>query len=143
MNVSTSTDTNINYLPFFIIFGVIMVVFLIINFYRYLKYNPDENNDPYYCFKAIFLLIIYLFKYIAVTIWLWIFCFSAYCFCFYKFQKTVYLILPDPNSSTTLTKSFEAFFYINFSFMLASLFILIFNMTNETDFFLIDWEKEK
>jgi len=138
--VSSASTTSINYLPFFIIFGVFMIIGFIFNFYRYMKYNPDENNDPYYCFKAIALLLIYIVKYIAVTIWLWLLCFSTYCFCFYKFQRTVFLILPYPSSDTSgLYSGFQAFYYINFSFMIVAIFILLFNMTNYTDYFLIDW----
>jgi hypothetical protein len=54
------------------------------------------------------------------------------------------LILPDPSNDTSgLYKSFEAFYYVNFSLMIVAIFILMFNLTNYTDYFLIDWEKEK
>lgn len=34
-------------------------------------------------------------------------------------------------------------FYITFSFTVVAIFILMFNLVNSTDYFLIDWEKEK
>lgn len=139
---SNASNSSLNYLPFFIIFAVLMIVCLVPNFYRYMKYNPDQHNDPYYCFKAIALLLIYLVKYVAVTIWLWLLCLSAYCFCFYKFQQTVYLILPSSDVNG-LYSSFRAFYYVTFSFTIVAIFILLFNMTNYTDYFLIDWQKDK
>jgi uncharacterized membrane protein len=109
-----------------------------------MKYNPDENNDPYYCFKAIFLMFVYIVKYIAICLFLWLLCFSTYLFCFYKFQQAVDLIIPSfANDTSGIYQTFAAFFYINFSFTIVAIIILIFNLTNTTDYFLIDWEKEK
>jgi hypothetical protein len=105
-----------------------------------MRYNPDENNDPYYCFKAIFLLFVYIVKYIGVGMWLWIFALSAYCFCFYKLQRTVYLVLPDPIADfSSFYIPFQAFYWTNFSFVIVAVFILFFNLSNNTDYFLIDW----
>jgi len=131
-------------MPFLAVVGVVMIVTFIIDFYRYMRYNPDENNDPYYCCKAIFLLLVHLVKFIAVGVWLWLLCLSGFCFCFYKFQQTIYLILPSPSNDTTgLYSIFMALFYITFSFTVLAIFIMIFNLVNSTDYFLIDWEKEK
>ena len=119
---------------------VVMVVLLAINFYKYNRYNPDENNDPFYCFKVLLYLAVYLVKYVAVCMFLWTFCLSAYCFCFYKFQETVFLILPN---SGDFNKMFEAFYYTTLSFTLVAMLIMAFNLVTRTDYFLIDWEKEK
>lgn len=109
-----------------------------------MRYNPDENNDPFYCCYAIVLLLIHMVKYVAVGIWLWVFALATYCFCFYKLQQTVYLILPDPSNDTSgLYATFAAFFYITFSFTIVAIFITFFRIVNSTDYFLIDWEKEK
>jgi hypothetical protein len=141
---STSATTTLNYMPFLAIFAVGIVVVFLLDFYRYLKYNPDENNDPYYCFKVILLFLIHVVKYVAMGIWLWVLALSTFIFCFYKFQQTVFIILPSPATDTTgIYKTFEAFFYITFSFTIAALVIMIFRLANSVDYFLIDWEKEK
>lgn len=131
-------------MPFLAVFAVGIFVVFILDFIRYLRYNPDENNDPYYCCKVIFLFLIQIVKFVAAGIWLWLLALSTYCFCFYKFQQTVYLILPNPNNDTTgLYSIFGTFFYIAFSFTIVAIFIIFFKVVNQTDYFLIDWEKEK
>ena len=105
-----------------------------------MKYNPDENNDPYYCFKAIFLMFVNIIKYIAMGIHIWLLCFSAYLFCFYKFQQTIYLIVIDlGNDKSGLHQSFRALFYVTFALTILALVIFVFNFINSTDYFLIDW----
>lgn len=90
------------------------------------------------------MFFVHIVKFVAVGIWLWVFALSAYCFCFYKFQSTIYLILPNPSSdSSGLYTTFGAFFYITFSFTIVAIMIMIFRIVNYTDYFLIDWEKEK
>ena len=80
----------------------------------------------------------------AVGIWFWILALSTFIFCFYKFQQTVYIILPSPSSDNTgLYAAFEAFFYITFSFTMLAIFIVFAKLTFYTDYFMIDWEKEK
>ena len=132
-------------MPFLAIFAVFILIFFIFDFYRYLKYNPDEGNDPViYCGKVVLLCLVHLVKYIGVGIWFWILALSTYCFCFYKFQQTVYLILPSPTNDTTgLYSTFAAFFYITFSFTIAAIFIQFFRIVNFTYYFMIDWEKDK
>lgn len=144
VSLSKGADQSINYTAFLAVFMVGMMVIFVINFYRYMKYNPDENNDPYYCFKAIFLFFIFIIKYLAVAVHLFLLCFTGYVFCFYKFQRTVYLSLFDAyNDTSGLYQIFYALFYVNFSFLFIAVLIQVFNMTNTTDYFLIDWEKEK
>ena len=127
-------------MPFLAVFAVFIVVFFIFHFYRYLKYNPDEKNDPYYCCTVIVLFLIQVVKYVALGIWFWILALSTFCFCFYKFQQTVYLILPSPSNDTSgLYSTFDAFFYITFSFTIVAIFIQFFKIVNYTDYFLIDW----
>ena len=127
-------------MPFLAIFAVFILVFFIFDFYRYLRYNPDEKNDPYYCITVILLFFVHIVKYIGVGIWFWLLAFSTYCFCFYKFQQTVYLILPSPSNDTTgLYSAFDAFFYISFSFVIVAIFIQFLRLVNYTDYFLIDW----
>jgi hypothetical protein len=141
---SKSSDASISYSAFLVVFLVVMVVLFILSFYRYMKYNPDENNDPYYCFKAIFLFLVYVVKYLAVTVHLWLLCFSGYLFCFYKFQRTIYLVIVDVgNDKAGICMFFQGLFYVNFAFLALAVFIQVFNLTNTTDYFLIDWEKEK
>lgn len=141
---SNAESTTINYMVFLGVFAAGIMVVFILDFYRYLRYNPDENNDPYYCCKVIFLFLIHIVKFVAAGIWLWLLAFSTYCFCFYKFQRTVYLILPSPvNDTAGLYSAFSAFFYITFSFTIVAIFIIFFKVVNQTDYFLIDWEKEK
>jgi hypothetical protein len=60
-----------------------------------MKYNPYDQNDPYMCFKIIFIFLIRAIRHWGIFLWIWLFGVSAYCFCFYKFQQTVYLLLPD------------------------------------------------
>lgn len=139
---STSSSTTTSYFIFFVIFLVVAMLVFAFNFYRYMKYNPDENNDPYYCFKAIFLFLIYVIKYVAMSTHLSLLCFATYLFCFYKFQQTVSMMVPDTGSDTAgLYQSFQAFFYLNFTFTFVAIIIFIFNLVNSTDYFMIDWEK--
>ena len=141
-NNSNASSTTLNYLPFLAVIAVIMLVTFIIDFVRYLRYNPDENNDPYYCCKVIFLFLVHIVKFVGVAVWIWLLLLSGFCFCFYKFQQTVYLILPSGSNDTTgLYSIFMAMFYITFAFIILAIFILIFNLVNSTDYFLIDWEK--
>ena len=144
MTTSQAQATSISYMALLVVFMVSMLVFFGLDFFRYLRYNPDENNDPYYCCKVIFLFLVHIVRFVAVGVWFWMLALSAYCFCFYKFQQTVYLMLPSPaNASTGLYSSFEVFFYITFSFTMVAIFIVFFRVVNSTDYFLIDWEKEK
>jgi hypothetical protein len=137
---SKSADPSLNFTTFLGVFMAGMFVIFIINFYRYMKYNPDENNDPYYCFKAIFLFLVYIVKYLSMGIHIMLVFFTGYVFCFYKFQRTVYLTLIDiGNDTTNLYQMFLAIFYVNFSFLFLAVFIQMFNLTNTTDYFLIDW----
>ena len=110
----------------------------ILNFYRYMKYNPDPNNDPYYCFKGIFLGFVYMLRYMGIGLHLFLLCLSIYAFCFYKFQQTVFLILPTEKSFMDF---FDGLFYSTFCLIFLAVFILLFNMVNSVDIFLIDWEK--
>lgn len=139
-----SVDPTISSIGFLVVLLVGAILVFIVNFYRYMKYNPDENNDPYYCFKAIFLFLICIVKYIAVGIFLFLLVFTGYLFCFYKFQRTLYMTIIDLGSDKTgLHQTYFAFFFMNFTLMMLAVFIQMFNLTNTTDFFLIDWEKEK
>ena len=141
---STAESTTLNYIPFLAIFAVGIMVFFVFDFFRYMRYNPDENNDPYYCLKAIVLFLVHIIKFVGIGIWFWLLALSTFCFCFYKFQQTVYLILPSPvNDTTGLYKTFDSFFYISYSFTLVGVFIVFFKVVNYTDYFMIDWEKEK
>ena len=126
------------------IFFVVILVVFILNFYRYMRYNPDENNSPYYCFTVILLFFVQVIRYVAVGLNIWLLVLTTFIFCFYKFQQTVYLLLPSSGSDTSgLYKSFEALFYTNYSLMVVAIIIFTFNLANSVDFFLIDWEKEK
>lgn len=142
MSYSTSSSSTTNYFLFFVIFLVVAMLIFGFNFYRYMKYNPDENNDPYYCFKAIFLFLVYVVKYVAMSTHLSLLCFTTYLFCFYKFQQTVSMIVIDLGNDTSgLYQSFQSFFFLNFAFTILAIFIFIFNLVNSTDYFMIDWEK--
>ena len=124
----------------FIVYNVGLLIILIINFYRYLKYNPDETNDPSYMFKMIGVLFLMGIKFWAIGMWIFLFGASAYCFCFYKFQQTVFLLLPDMVSNWyPYYHSFMALFYVQFSFMFISVFLLFYDLSSSTDYFLIDW----
>lgn len=141
---SNASSTTLNYMPFLAVIAVIMVVTFIIDFVRYMRYNPDENNDPYYCCKAIFLFLVHIVKFVGVTVWVWLLLLSGFCFCFYKFQQTVYIILPSAaNDTTGLYSIFKAMFFITCAFIVLAIIIMMFNLVNSTDYFLIDWEKEK
>lgn len=143
---SSSTDTiNIVVTAPFIVFNVVVLVGFIINFYKYMKYNPyDDQNDPYIMFKVIFIFVLRAIRHWGIALWVWLLGVSAYCFCFYKFQQTVYLLLPD-----TVTQwmgyydPFMVVFYLQFGFVLLSVFLLVYDLSTVTDYFLIDWEKEK
>jgi hypothetical protein len=81
---------------------------------------------------------------LAVAVHLFLLFFTGYVFCFYKFQRTVYISLIDVwNDTSGLYLIFYALFYVNFSFLFVAMLIQVFNLTNSTDYFLIDWEKEK
>ena len=80
----------------------------------------------------------------AVGMWIFLFGSSAYCFCFYKFQQIVYLLMPDMETDwRPYYHSFMSLFYVQFVFMLFSIVLLIYDIATTTDYFLIDWEKEK
>ena len=83
-------------------------------------------------------------KYWAIGLWIFLFGISAYVFCFFKFQQTVYLLLPDIYTDWgTYYHHFMAVFYVQFGFMLFAVFLLIYDLGSTTDYFMIDWEKEK
>ena len=126
----------------FIVYNVGLFLIFLLNFYKYLKYNPDETNDPSYFFKMIGFFFLMAMRYWGVGMWIFLFGSSAYCFCFYKFQQTVFLLMPDlVDDWYPLYHSFMALFYTQYAFMFISIFILIYDMTTSTDYFLIDWEK--
>lgn len=141
---SKQEKVNITLVAPFIVFNIGVLLLFILNFYKYMKYNPDETNDPYYFFKALLILMLSGLKHWGIGMWIWLFGVSAYCFCFYKFQQTVYLLMPDTETDwAPYYHSFMALFYVQFVFMLFSIFLLIYDMGSTTDYFLIDWEKEK
>lgn len=84
-----------------------------------------------------------MIKYVAICLFLWCFVLSAYCFCFFKFQRTVFLMLPGFTSDQSLYESFRAFYWTSFCFMFLALIVQVFRLVNNTDYFLIDWEKDK
>lgn len=117
-----------------------MLVIFIINFVKYMKYNPNDNNDPYFCFKVIFLFFLMAIKHWGIALWIFLFGVSIYAFCFYKFQQTVYLLLPD--IYTQWIQYYEPFmiiFYIQFGFVLLSVGLLIYELGSNVDYFMIDW----
>ena len=128
----------------FVIMNIGIAIIFVANFYKYIKYNPDETNDPYYFFKALLIFLLMALKHWGVGMWIWLFGVSTYCFCFYKFQRTVFLLLPDMETDWfPYYDSFMALFYVQWVFVLFSVFLLIYDMGSTTDYFLIDWEKEK
>lgn len=92
---STSTTINLVLAGPFIAYNVVALLAFLISFYKFMKYNPYDQNDPYMCFKIIFIFILRAARHWGLALWIWLFGVSAYCFCFYKFQQTVYLLLPD------------------------------------------------
>lgn len=124
----------------FIVFNVGIAVIFILNLYKYMKYNPDENNDPYYCFKALFLFFLMAVKHWGIGLWIWLLGSSAYCFCFYKFQQTVFLLLPDMFTQWAgYYDPFMILFYIQFGFVLFSVILFIYDIGTTTDYFMVDW----
>jgi hypothetical protein len=73
-------------------------------------------------------------------LWIWSLGLATYVFTFYKFQETIYLILPEE------TQEYEGFFtsifLVQLFFVLLSTWNVIYNLS-EVEYFLIDWEKEK
>jgi hypothetical protein len=144
ISTTSTTDTiNIVVTAPFIIFNVLVLVAFIINFYKYMKYNPyDDQNDPYIMFKVIFIFFLKAIRHWGIALWIWLFGVSAYCFCFFKFQQTVYLLLPDIVTQWIgYYDPFMIVFYVQFGFVLISVFLLIYDLSTVTDYFLIDWEK--
>lgn len=138
---SSQQDTvNLTLTAPFIVFNIGLLIIYIINFYKYLKYNPDETNDPSFCFKMILMFLLMAMRYWGVGMWIFLFGTSAYCFCFYKFQQTVFLLLPDMVESWfPYYHSFMALFYVQFAFLFFSILLLVYDMSTSTDYFLIDW----
>ena len=140
------TITNIDSLIPFVIFNICILVIFVYNFYRYMKYNPNETNDPYYFFKALLIFLLMAVKHWAIGLWIFLFGISTYIFCFFKFQQTIFLLLPDINNQAEWDDyyhHFLAIFYTQFGFMLFAIFFLIYDLGSTTDYFMIDWEKEK
>jgi hypothetical protein len=127
-------------LPLFIVFNICVAVIFIVNFYKYTKYNPDENNDPYFFFKVLLIFFLKAIKHWGIGLWIWLFGVSAYIFCFYKFQSqsTNYMSLPE---NSPYYSQFLIIFYIEFAFVLFSVALLIYDLGPITDYFMIDWEK--
>lgn len=141
---SKSNQTNLVLLAPFIIFNIGIAIVFVANFYKYMKYNPDENNDPYFCFKIFFIFILMAIKHWGIGLWIWLLGVSTYCFCFYKFQQTIYLILPDISTQWyPYYDQFMIIYYLQFGFVLFSIGLLIYDLGTTTDYFFIDWEKEK
>lgn len=143
ITTTSKTDViNLTLLAPFIVFNVALLFIFIVNFYKYMKYNPDENNDPYFFFKVLLIFFLMAIKHWGIGLWIWLFGVSMYCFCFYKFQQTVYLLLPDIFTQWFgYYDPFMIVFYIQFGFVLVSVFLLIYDLASTTDYFLIDWEK--
>ena len=128
----------------FIAFNVVSLLLFLISFYKYMKYNPYNEQDPYIFFKVIFIFFLKAMRHWGITLWIWLFGASAYCFCFYKFQQTVYLLLPD--TVTQWLAYYEPFmivFYLQFGFVFFSVILLIYDLGSATDYFIVDWEKQK
>jgi hypothetical protein len=110
--------------------------------YRHITYNPsDDPNDPYFLcrgFVTFFIKILYTWSY---GLWMWLFGLSLYVFAFYKFQQTIYLIVPDQQTQwSQYYFLFMLIFYATLGITSISLWIIIYNLS-EVDYFLIDWEK--
>jgi hypothetical protein len=111
---------------------------------KYVNYNPNQEQvEIYFCARVLWNGFWIGIRTFAVGLWLWLFGVALVCFCFYKFQKTMYFTLPDPNDSAAQLnyyKPFENLFYIVFSFSVASSFELVWRIT-KSEYFMIDWEK--
>lgn len=145
LRTSSSTDTiNLVLTAPFIVFNIASLFLFIISFYKFMKYNPYDENDPYVFFKVIFIFFLKLIRHWGITLWIWLFGVSLYCFCFYKFQQTVYLLLPDTTTQwMAYYDPFMIVFYLQFAFVFLSVLLLIYDLGAMTDYFLIDWEKER
>ena len=141
LTTASKTDTiNLVLTGPFIAFNVCSFILFIYSFYKFSKFNPYDENDPYIFFKVIFIFIIRLIRHFGVSLWIWLLGVSAYCFCFYKFQQTVYLLLPDTATQwLAYYDPFMVIFYLQFSFVLISVWLLFYDLSNVTDYFIIDW----
>lgn len=125
----------------FIVFNVGILILFIINFYKFVKYNPNEQDENF-MFKRIFLFFMIAIKHWGVGLWIFLFGTTTYIFCFFKFQETVYLMLPDIEAQyLEYYDPFYAVFFVQFSFIMISNFFIIYNISSSTDYFMIDWEK--
>lgn len=110
--------------------------------YRHVQYNPSEEiNDPYFlCRGAVtfFFKMCYVWSY---GLWVWLFGLSMYMFTFYKFQETIFLILPDQNTQwAAYYFYFMLVYYIMLVITAFSVWKLTYDLT-DVDYFMIDWEK--
>lgn len=142
-STSSKTDTiNLSLVGPFIAFNVCSFLLFIYSFCKFMRYNPYDENDPYIFFKVIFIMVLKLIRHYGLTLWIWLLGVSTYCFCFYKFQQTVYLLLPDLVTQWIgYYDPFMVVFYLQFSFVFISVIMLIYDLSTVTDYFIIDWEK--
>ena len=146
--IQTTTDAviNIESLAPFIVFCICIMVIYVYNCYRYMKYNPNQTNDPYYFFQILLIFILMGLKHWGIGLWIFLLGISTYIFTFFKFQQTVFLLLPDINDLAQWElyyHHFMAIFYVQFAFLMFAVFLLIYDLGKTTDYFMIDWEKEK
>lgn len=126
----------------FAIFNIGIFIIFVLLMYRYFQYNPsDDPNDPYFLCKGFIYILIKVLYTWSYGLWIWLLGFSLYIFSFYKFQSTIYLIVPDQQTQWgEYYQIFMILYYGQMIIMVISLWIVIYNK-GDVDYFLIDWEK--
>ena len=141
---SAATSTTIDFLIPLIIFMVLALITFILHFIKYYRYNPSEGYDIFVCCKPLFYFFVIAIKHFSIGLWLYCICLAGYVFCFFKFQQTVYLMLPDTSADWgSFYELFMIIFYIQVGLVLAVCIGTVVDLSQNTDYFLIDWEKDK
>lgn len=93
--MSNSYDASIGWTAPFIVFNIITLLIFILIVYRYFQYNPsDDPNDQFFLCKGVVSIVVKMLYTWSYGLWIWLFGFTLFIFCFYKFQETIYLMLP-------------------------------------------------
>lgn len=127
-----------------IIYHIVLFMIFLVVMYRHMQYNPSSDpNDQFFLCKGFIIILINMIYIWGYGLWVWVLGESLYIFVFYKFQETIYLLLPQENTQwKQYYQPFVVCFYTGLAFVWFSLWNVIYSLS-EVDYFMIDWEREK
>ncbi|CAD8069334.1 unnamed protein product [Paramecium sonneborni] len=125
-----------------IVAHVLIIIIWFIRIYIWSKRNPSYTGQNDWCMYLTIKSFYVLLDTWAEVIFYYLAIFTGYLFCFYKFQQTIYILMPPLSDYENNYRPFEILFFMMFACRLISMFNLILRQADVQVFF-VDWEKSE